>query len=326
MTGNIKWGIIGCGDVTEVKSGPAFNKVPGSELVAVMRRDAAKARDYAERHGVPKYYSDAARLIADPGVNAIYIATPPGSHEEYALAAIAAGKPVYVEKPMALSYTAAKQIQKTAEAQKVKLVVAHYRRAQPFFNKIKELVEAKVVGEVSHVDLTFNRKPLTKDELQQPQKAWRVDPRISGGGLFHDMAPHQLGLMLYYFGTVKNASGNSSNTNLLYSADDRVEGSILFENGIQFTGNWNFNAASDADECVINGNDGRLSFSVFDEQKIYIHKNDRNEILAFEALQHVQQPMIEQTVLYFSGHAENPCPADEGCEVMRLMEVFTGAK
>lgn len=72
----INWGIIGCGDVTERKSGPAFNKIPGSKLVAVMRRDAEKAKDFALRHKVPRWYTDADKLIADPEVNAIYIATP----------------------------------------------------------------------------------------------------------------------------------------------------------------------------------------------------------------------------------------------------------
>ncbi|RYY65433.1 MAG: Gfo/Idh/MocA family oxidoreductase, partial [Chitinophagaceae bacterium] len=116
----IRWGIIGCGDVTEHKSGPAFNKVANSRLIAVMRRDAAKAKDYAERHGVPKYYSEAQLLIEDPDIDAIYIATPPDSHERYALAAIAAGKPVYVEKPMALTYAAAKKIKQQAQEKQVK--------------------------------------------------------------------------------------------------------------------------------------------------------------------------------------------------------------
>ena len=77
---NILWGIIGCGNVTELKSGPAFNKVPDSKLIAVMRRDREKAEDYAERHKVPKWYDDADKLINDTEVNAIYIATPPSSH------------------------------------------------------------------------------------------------------------------------------------------------------------------------------------------------------------------------------------------------------
>src|SRR5665647_553178 len=127
----INWGIIGCGDVTELKSGPAFNKVKNSCLVAVMRRDAAKAKDYAQRHHVPRWYTDANLLINDPEVNAIYIATPPSTHEAYTIAALAAGKPVYVEKPMTVSYKTAINMVDMATQKQGKLVVAHYRREQP---------------------------------------------------------------------------------------------------------------------------------------------------------------------------------------------------
>lgn len=152
---HINWGIIGCGDVTELKSGPAFNKVPNSSLVAVMRRDASRAEDYAKRHGVPRWYSDAGKLIYDPGVNAIYVATPPSSHKEYTLAAISAGKPVYVEKPMTLNHEDALLMAHAAAENKVKLVVAHYRREQPYFKKIKELLEDKVIGETRFARLSF---------------------------------------------------------------------------------------------------------------------------------------------------------------------------
>ena len=99
----ISWGIIGCGELTEKKSGPAFSLVDGSSVVAVMSRRAEKARSYAERHNVPKWYTDAQTLISDPNVNAVYIATPPSSHVTYAIMALKAGKPVYVEKPLAAS-------------------------------------------------------------------------------------------------------------------------------------------------------------------------------------------------------------------------------
>ena len=144
----INWGIIGCGDVTEIKSGPAFNKVPNSRLVAVMRRDGAKAADYAQRHNVPRWYNDAGKLISDPEVNAIYIATPPGSHEEYALAAMGSGKPVYIEKPMAVNAAAAQHIADAVTSKNSKASVAHYRREQPLFKKIKELLAEKIIGEV----------------------------------------------------------------------------------------------------------------------------------------------------------------------------------
>ena len=111
----VRWGMIGCGDVAEVKSGPGFQKARGSRLVAVMRRDAGRAEDYARRHGVPRWYRDAAQLIADPEVDAVYVATPPSTHRQYTLMAAAAGKPVYVEKPMAHSIEEARVMARVAK-------------------------------------------------------------------------------------------------------------------------------------------------------------------------------------------------------------------
>src|SRR4051812_48513080 len=141
MRDPIRWGIIGCGDVTEVKSGPGFQKAHGSQLVAVMRRNAALAADYAKRHGVPRWYNDAKALVNDPEVDAVYIATPPGVHVEGALLAAAAGKPAYVEKPMARNTTECDVIIQALARADQKLFVAYYRRAMPRFLKLRELLE-----------------------------------------------------------------------------------------------------------------------------------------------------------------------------------------
>ena len=320
----INWGIIGCGDVTEIKSGPAFNKVPNSALVAVMRRDAAKAADYAKRHNVPQWYDDADKLINDPNVNAIYIATPPGSHEAYALAAINAGKPVYVEKPMSLNYEAAKNIAAVAKAKKIKVAVAHYRREQPFFKKIKQLLLDGVIGDVRLARIELYKSPLTKQELSTTHHAWRVDPAIAGGGLFHDLAPHQLDLMHYFFGPVQKAIGIATNQAANYAADDLVAGNILFKNGVMFSGTWCFNAAATTDNCEIVGSNGSIYFSVFGGNTITVIAKGIREIFSFDALEHVQQPMIEKVVEYFLGQSPNPCSGEEGAEVMRLIDAFTG--
>ncbi len=321
----IKWGIIGCGDVTEVKSGPAFNKVDNSSLVAVMRRDAAKAKDYAQRHGVPKWYADASQLINDPEVNAVYIATPPSSHEEYTLAAIKAGKPVYVEKPMSVSFSSASNMMNAVQENNAKLVVAHYRREQPLFKKIKQLLDAKVIGEVRMVNLFCFKKALTTEELNDPKIAWRVNEGIGGGGLFNDLAPHQLDLMLYFFGEVKRAFGISTNQAKKYDADDIVSGSILFNSGVVFNGSWCFsvNENDEKDNCEIIGSEGKISFPVFEHQQLTVVANGKTGIIPFEKLQHVQQPMITKVVEYFLGQSPNPCSAEIGVEVMKLIEAFT---
>jgi predicted dehydrogenase len=324
----INWGIIGCGDVTEIKSGPAFNKVQNSALVAVMRRDAEKAKDYARRHNVPKWYSHAQQLIDDPEINAIYVATPPSSHEEYTLAALRAGKPVYVEKPMAVNWAAAKNMTELAREKKIKVVVAHYRRGQPFFQKIKQILEEKWIGELRFANLNLYKKSLSNDEMSIPKTAWRIDPAIAGGGLFHDLAPHQLDLACYFFGKPVRATGLSTNQARRYPADDVVAGNILFENGVLFHGIWNFNIAEtdEKESFEITGSKGKIEFSVFGEPMIRTIIREKTETILFDPLPHVQQPMIQKVVDYFLDEGPNPCSAEEGVEVMALMEKFTKSR
>ncbi|TKC10409.1 Gfo/Idh/MocA family oxidoreductase [Pedobacter polaris] len=318
----VNWGIIGCGDVTEVKSGPAFNKVPNSKLIAVMRRDANKAKDYAIRHGVPKWFANADELINDPEVNAIYIATPPSSHVEYVLKAIQAKKPVYVEKPMSLNYTEGKRMVDAANANNIKLTVAHYRRAQPMFLKIKSLLDKSAIGDIRLVNLNLLQPQIT-DIIAQTATNWRIDPSISGGGLFHDLAPHQLDLMIYFFGAIESFYGMSTSVNKS-SVDDVVTGQILFKNNVVFNGNWCFNvAAADAlDCCEIYGTNGKISFPIFGH-KITITQNGQTEIEETEPLTHVQQPMIAKVVDYFLGKADNPCTGETALETMKLIDKFT---
>ncbi len=322
MAQQINWGIIGCGDVTEVKSGPAFNKVAQSKLVAVMRRNAEKAADYARRHGVSKWYADANELINDPEVNAIYIATPPNTHASYTLAALQVGKPVYVEKPMALNATEARQMLEEATKTDVKLCVAHYRRMQPMFLKIKSLVEKGAIGDIRFVQLHLLQGQ-SANLIARSEENWRTDPALSGGGLFHDLAPHQIDLMLYLFGAVKQYGGRGVNQTRASLADDLVTGSILFENGVLFNGVWCFAVSEQdaADTCTIYGAKGTIRFGFFG-QKVWLTVNGQTELLVFDPLQHVEQPMIEKVVRYFLGRGENPCDAAIGTQVMEIIDAF----
>ncbi len=320
----IQWGIIGCGDVTEVKSGPAFNKVNHSSLVAVMRRDAAKAEDYARRHAVPKWYADAQQLIDDPDVNAIYIATPPQSHEDYTLRSLQAGKPVYVEKPMATSAAAAIRMQQAAADSGVKLCVAHYRKAQPRFMKVKALLEAGEIGEVRLVNLQLVQPPQPA-QVADINQFWRLDPSISGGGLFHDLSPHQLDLMQYFFGSYDSASGFALNQAGLYKAADFVTGIIRFSNGIVFNGSWCFSGAENEQRDIVEiiGAAGCIRFSTFSTHQIVLNKKGEEQVIAFDDLPHVQQPMIAAVVNYFLEGGPNPSSAESAVATMQLIEAFT---
>jgi predicted dehydrogenase len=322
---SLKWGIIGCGDVTEVKSGPAFNLTSQSSLIAVMRRNGEKAQDYAKRHGVPRWYDDADRLIRDPDINAIYIATPPSSHLEYAIRCVEAGKFVYLEKPMALNTSEAEQISNIVRQYQAKLTVAHYRRAQPMFQKIRVLLSQDVIGPVRFISLKM-LQPVGSDLFAPSEENWRVNPAISGGGLFHDLAPHQLDLMTYFFGKVSKAHGVALNQAGLYPADDLVAGELLFENGIIFQGTWCFTVSPQdkTDLCEIVGAKGKISFPVFGHE-IRLSHGDKEDVIEFPPLKHVQQPMIEKVSAFFLGDGPNPCSAEDAITSMEIIDTFTNS-
>lgn len=320
MTESIQWGIIGCGNVTEVKSGPAFNKIPHSRLTAVMRRDAERAEDYARRHHVPKWYADAMALIHDPEINAIYVATPPSSHEVYAIEALKVGKPVYLEKPMSIDVASCQHIADYARQVNGKLSIAHYRRALPKFKRIKELVQENIIGEIRAIELRM----LQSFRPGTAENGWRVDPTIGGrGGLFYDLAPHQLDILQWIFGSAKNWIGISANQQQQYKARDIVSGMIEYDQHILFNGLWCFSVDENqqTDSCAFIGSKGKISFSFFGHE-VQVEVGDQKERIDFTSLDHIQQPMIQEVVDYFRDQGKNPCTAEEAIETMTIMESF----
>ncbi|MBS1530020.1 MAG: Gfo/Idh/MocA family oxidoreductase [Bacteroidetes bacterium] len=319
----VKWGIIGCGNVTEKKSGQAYNKVPNSKLVAVMRRNPEKAADYAARHKVDRWYSDAEKLLNDSEVNAVSVATPPANHLEYALAALQKGLNVYVEKPVTRTAEEAQAMADAVKHHNGKLTVAHYRRALPMFLHIKELLAQKAIGEVRTVQIRMwkSSKP---DLVAESETNWRVQPELSGGGYFHDLAPHQLDLMLYFFGEPEKYHGYSLNQSNVYPADDHVCGEIVFRNKVVVNGSWSFNVAESqsVDLCEMIGTKGRISFPFFGNF-VRVENDNTDETKTFTHPEHIQQPMIEKIVSYFRGEGPNPCPIEEAVTLMKILDAFT---
>jgi predicted dehydrogenase len=324
IVSTVNWGIIGCGDVCEVKSGPAFNKVPDSKLVAVMRRDEEKAADYARRHGVPKYYSDATKLINDPEVNAIYIATPPSSHASYMEEALKAGKPVYVEKPVTTSAAMCRKMIDTKEQLKGDVSVAHYRRHVPLFRKVKELIQQGTIGRVTLMTLA-TQQPKASKIITQTHDNWRVQPDISGGGLFHDLSPHQLDIAYWLFGKPTRVRGNSLNQTQLYAAPDLATIGAEFANNVVLHGHWAFNVGEPAtrDVCEITGSEGFIRFSFFRKSTIEIINASGSTVLEMDYPEHIQQPMIDAVVKFFRGKSENPCSLEDALVVMEMIDSTT---
>ncbi|MDY0287846.1 MAG: Gfo/Idh/MocA family oxidoreductase [Sphaerochaeta sp.] len=320
----IRWGIIGCGDVTERKSGPGFQKAEGSSLVAVMRRDGEKAADYAKRHNVPRSYDDAQKLIDDPEVDAIYIATPPNAHMEYTLKAAEAGKPVYCEKPLGMSSEESRKMVAFCKERNVKLFSAYYRRALPKFLKVKALLDSGAIGEVRYVHLSLNQSISEKDKSEGG--SWRVRPEISGGGLILDVGSHALDLLDWFVGPIKEVEGFALNQSKTYAAEDIVSGSWKHEHDVLGTGVFCFNTYKDEDKTIICGSKGEISYSVFaNGEPILIRTEDGEQIIEVDRPpEHIAQPMIQTVVNELLGKGICLSTGESGSRTDWVMDKLQG--
>lgn len=317
----IKWGFIGCGEVTEKKSGPAFNLVEGSEVVAVMSRTKERARSYATRHNIKRWYTDASELINDPDVNAVYIATPPASHPIYAIMAMNAGKPVYVEKPLAASYDDCARINRVSRETGVPCFVAYYRRCLPYFIKVKEILQSGAIGEVQNVQIRYSCPPRIED-LNPNYLPWRVNPEIAGAGYFYDMASHQFDLIQELFGVITHARGYSANRGHLYTAEDTLSGCFQFESGLPGSGSWCFvgHESHNEDRIEVLGTKGTLCFSVFNYSPIHLHTSEGAQEFDIPNPEHVQLPLIKTIVETLQGTNTCDCTSLSATPVNWVMD------
>ena len=317
----VRWGFIGCGSVTEVKSGPAFQKIAGSQVVAVMRRHGDKARDYARRHGIPKWYDDADQLIHDPDVNAVYVATPPYAHAEYTIKACRAGKPVYVEKPMARTYRECQRMNAACQEAGVSLFVAYYRRCLPAFLKVKELVTSGAIGEVRFVSVMLHMPP-AEEGLAPQDLPWRVIPKIAGGGHFFDLASHQLDFLDYVFGPITSVKGLAANQAGLYPAEDIVIASFAFDSGVLGSGVWCFTVSEEGatDRTDIVGRQGRITYASFEDAPVRLETSRGVRAFRFPPPEHVQRPLIQTVVDALRGRGQCPSTGVTAARTNSIMD------
>lgn len=314
----IRWGIIGCGAVTEVKSGPALAKARDSALIAVMRRTASLAEDYARRHGVPRWYDDADRLIADSEVDAVYIATPPGTHLELALRVAAAGKPAYVEKPMARNHAECRQMIEAFAAAGLPLFVAYYRRCLPRFVKARELIAAGRLGRITGVTCLSAGGPPGPDS--RVCTGWHLKAEQSGGGLFLDSGCHTLDILDFLLGAISDARGCAANLAGISDVEDAVAMSFTLA-GAPGTAQWNYASPISEDLIHITGTQGRLALSTFGTEPMrLIDSAGREESFDLPNPPHVQQPMIQSVVDELLHRGSCPSHGDSAARTSAIMD------
>ena len=317
----VRWGMLGCGDVAEVKAGPALYKASGSALVAVMRRDLDKARDYARRHSVPHVRSTADDLIDDPGVDAVYIATPPSSHCELALKVARAGKPCLVEKPMAMNHAECLRMCEAFALAGQPLWVAYYRRALPRYLLVRELLRDGVIGTVSSVQIEVFDRLATGERAH----AWRFDPVIAGGGLFLDMGTHCMDMVDFILGPIDHATATVLNTGGAYRAEDVTTVAFRVGTAIAGSGVWNFNADRPSDQIRLVGTRGRITLPMFTDGDVVV-ADGSERVYPVRNPPHVHQPLIQSIVDELNGQGRCESTGETGARTARVMETCLSAR
>lgn len=314
----VRWGIIGCGDVTEVKSGPGFRLARGSQLVAVMRRNGALAADYAKRHGVPRWYDDAEKLLADPEVDAVYVATPPDTHCHYALLAAAAGKPAYVEKPMARHTPECDRMIEAFARAGQKLFVAYYRRSLPRWQGILERIQEGELGRLTGVSYR-----LAKPKHLEPP-VWRTRVEQAGAGHFLDLASHVLDLVDFLAGPLDHVQGRAANLASSYAAEDAVAASFT-AGGVPGVITCNFAARTDEDLLILTGTNGEIRTPVLGNEPVLIESAAGLQRWDILPPPHIAQPLIQACVDDLLGRDTCPSTGESARRTSRVMDTILDA-
>ena len=318
----VRWGIVGCGDVAEVKSGPALQKAHGSRLVAVMRRNLALAQDFARRHEVPRVHARAEDLIGDPEVDAVYIATPPSTHCELSLRVAAAGKPCLVEKPMAMNHPECLRMVEAFRTRGVPLWIAYYRRALPRYRTVRELLTGGAIGRVTSARVEVMDRLVTGDRAS----AWRFRAAVAGAGLFLDMGSHCVDLLDFLVGEITDASGFAVNTGGTYEVEDVTAASFRMAGDVVGSGIWNFNAGATRDTMVFMGSDGELRTPIFHEEEILLSTSQGDTLYPIRNPPHVHQPLIQSIVDELAGRGRCDSTAESGARASRVLDLCLGRR
>jgi 1,5-anhydro-D-fructose reductase (1,5-anhydro-D-mannitol-forming) len=188
----VRWGIIGLGDIAERNFVPAVAAAADTELVSVVSRSMSKAQAFAAKHRVTRAYDSLDSMLADPDLDAVYIATPNALHAEQTIAAARAGKHVLCDKPMALTEEEGERMIEESEKHGVKLAVAFRNRYHPAHVDTRRHVKAGDLGEIQYA-----KAQLFVGGKRGHWQGWRSDPAMGGSGSIVGQAVHPVDLLRF---------------------------------------------------------------------------------------------------------------------------------
>jgi 1,5-anhydro-D-fructose reductase (1,5-anhydro-D-mannitol-forming) len=279
----LNWIVIGIGDIATRRVIPAIQAEPRSCLHGLVTRDPGKAAPFNAR-----VWTSLDGALADPAVEAVYVATPVFLHAAQTIQSLRAGKHVLCEKPMAMNEAEARSMVQIAKETGRIFGVAYYRRMYPKVQRAKQLLEAGAIGKPVLAELTshgwFDEK--------ESHRSWLIDPAQAGGGPLYDVASHRIDVLNFLFGQPNRATGHLSNAVHHYAVEDNATVMIDYAGGMRGVVDVRWHSKVTWDECRIRGTEGEMELSPLNGPEL-IYPGGRENLPPHANLHY---PMIENFV------------------------------
>lgn len=317
----LKWGLIGCGDISQKRVAPALRDLDNVDFVGVSRANADLAESFAKEFGARKWYRDWQDLVKDDEIEAVYVATPVYLHAEQTIAAAEAGKHVLCEKPMALNVAQCDAMIDACQANGVALGVAYYRHFYPVIDRIKEIVNSGEIGTV--VMAQINAFEYMDFELGQPRD-WFVRKELSGGGPMFDFGCHRLEVLTNILGPAK-ATGVVDN--VLFTnreVEDTATAILQFDNGGQGVICVTHGSLKSQDTVHLYGDKGSIHVPVLNEGNLTVETVDGSLTEALPPHPNFHQPHVEDFTNAVLAGGQPKVTGAVGREINQLLAEITG--
>ncbi|MGA3132299.1 MAG: Gfo/Idh/MocA family oxidoreductase [Terracidiphilus sp.] len=314
----LRWVLAGIGDIARKRVIPAIQTDPRSLLLGFVTRDAAKAREFPGA----KSWSTIEEAVADPEVDAVYIALPVALHAHAAITALRAGKHVLCEKPMAINYAQAEQMVAEARASGRFLGVSYYRRLYPKLLRAKQLIAEGVIGRPVLAEANCH------GWLETEGREWLRDPALAGGGPLYDVASHRIDAMHFLFGKSERACGLLSNAVHRMAVEDSATALMQLPGGVHGVIDVRWNSRIPRDQFRIIGEEGEINLDPLNSPELRVNagQGGRVEILPPDANLHY--PVVENFVdaMLANNPSRLACPAEQGAWVDWVIGQVVGAQ
>ncbi len=324
MMKRLRWGLIGCGDISRKRVAPALREISECELVAVNRARADQAEGFAKEFGADRWYADWRELLADGEIDAVYIATPVYLHAEQTVAAAEAGKHVLCEKPMAMNTAECDRMIAACEINGVKLCVAYYRHFYPVVHRAKEIIASGEIGKPVIAQINaferFNPQP------GEP-RYWFVKKEMSGGGPMMDFGCHRIEVLMNIFGPIKSTTSVVGNVLFDREVEDTAVTVFEFEKGLRGVLTVTHAAFESQDTLDIFCSEGSIHIPALNrgEMRIKTAAGDRAE--SHPPRSNIHQPLIEDFTRAVLDDRAPKVGGGIGREVARIEEeIYADAK